>query len=122
MVPPILGAVKTSSHDASNLPRAIVSFFSHLATDPQAVARCFTEDAVVLDERREHYGSAAIAAWNADVIAKYACTTEPVSSQTIGAQTTVTANVSGNFPASPIRLRFRFTVAGDLIIRLEISP
>ncbi|HDV6319178.1 TPA: nuclear transport factor 2 family protein [Burkholderia multivorans] len=114
--------MKTSSHDASNLPRAIVSFFSHLATHPQAVARCFTEDAVVLDEGREHYGSAAIAAWNADVIAKYACTTEPVSSQTIGAQTTVTANVSGNFPGSPIRLRFRFTVAGDLIIRLEISP
>lgn len=99
-----------------------MSFFSHLASDPQAVARCFTEDAVVLDEGREHYGSAAIAAWNADVIAKYACTTEPVSSQTIGAQTTVIANVSGNFPGSPIRLRFRFTVAGDLIIRLEISP
>ncbi|MBU9628397.1 nuclear transport factor 2 family protein [Burkholderia multivorans] len=114
--------MKTSSYDASNLPRAIVSFFSHLATDSQAVARCFTEDAVVLDEGREHYGSAAIAAWNADVIAKYACTTEPVSSQTIGAQTTVTANVSGNFLGSPIRLRFRFTVAGDLIIRLEISP
>ncbi|PRF42466.1 nuclear transport factor 2 family protein [Burkholderia multivorans] len=114
--------MKTSSYDASNLPRAIVCFFSHLASDPQAVARCFTEDAVVLDEGHEHYGSAAIAAWNADVIAKYACTTEPVSSQTIGAQTTVIANVSGNFPGSPIRLRFRFAVAGDLIIRLEISP
>lgn len=55
-------------------------------------------------------------------MAKYECTTEPVSWQTIGAQRTVIANVSGNFPGSPIRLRFRFTVAGDLIIRLRIWP
>lgn len=100
----------------------IASFFARDAGDPQELARCFTEDGVVLDEGGLHRGRAAIAAWNAEVVAKYGFATKPLSAETIGPRTTVTAEVSGAFPGSPIQLRFGFTVAGDLISQLEIRP
>jgi hypothetical protein len=100
----------------------IVSFFTNETKDPQAVARCFTEDATVRDEEHEHRGRAAIAAWNADVVAKYGFASETLSAESVGVRTTVTVKVSGNFPGSPVQLRFAFTVAGDLISRLEIAP
>lgn len=76
----------------------------------------------MLDEGHEHYGRAAIAAWNADVVARYKLTTEPIAADTVGARTTVTARIAGDFPGSPIQLRLRFTVSDDLISRLEIAP
>ncbi len=48
-------------------------------------------------------------------------TTDPQAADAAGARTTVTAQVSGNFPGSPAQLRFAFTVAGHLITRLEIG-
>ncbi|MBX3234277.1 MAG: nuclear transport factor 2 family protein [Labilithrix sp.] len=101
----------------------IASYFAHEATDPQAVARCFTEDAVVVDERQEHRGRAAIAAWNAAAVAKFGITTQVLAIEDEdGAHTTVRAKVSGTFPGSPIELLFRFTLQGALIARLEIAP
>lgn len=107
---------------ALKLPAPVASFFAHESNDPQAVARCFSEDAVVRDEGQQHRGRSAIAAWNADVVRKYQFKSEPLAAETSGAATTVTARVSGSFPGSPVQLRFRFTVAGELISRLEIAP
>ena len=52
------------------LPEPIASYFAHEASDPRAVARAFSDDALVYDEGHEHRGRAAIAAWNADVIGR----------------------------------------------------
>lgn len=103
------------------LAAPIAGYFAHEATDPVAVARCFTEDAVVADERREHRGRAAIAAWNAAAVANYGMKTEVLAAQTDGPCTTVRVKVTGTFPGSPASLQFRFTLADDLIARLEIS-
>ncbi len=97
-------------------------YFANEAKGPEAVARGFTEDAVVLDESHEHRGRAAIAAWTTRSNAKYTFTTEPLRSSTEGDVITVTANVTGTFPGSPVELRFRFILQGDLIARLEIAP
>lgn len=104
------------------LPAPVARYFADETTGPEAVARCFTQDAVVLDERHEHRGRAAIAAWNAASNTKYSVTTEPLSSSTEADVITVTAKVTGTFPGSPIELRFRFRVEADLIARLEITP
>ncbi|ADO70187.1 nuclear transport factor 2 family protein [Stigmatella aurantiaca] len=114
--------MQTNPSTSLKLLAPIASFFAHETTDPQAVARCFSEGAVVLDEGHEHQGRAAIAAWNAAVVAKYKFTTEPLTAETIGDRTTVTARVAGSFPSSPAQLRLQFTVTGDLITRLEIAP
>lgn len=34
----------------------------------------------------------------------------------------VTAHLTGNFPGSPVDLRYAFTLSGDKIARLEIVP
>lgn len=115
-------AMQTKPAVSLKLLAPIASFFTHETTDPQAVAQCFSDEAVVCDEGHEHHGRAAIAAWNAVVVGKYKFTSEPLSAETVGAETTVTARVTGSFPGSPVRLRFRFTVIGDLISRLEIAP
>ncbi|HEY4180168.1 MAG TPA: nuclear transport factor 2 family protein [Kofleriaceae bacterium] len=99
------------------LPDPIKRFFA-----PEATAACFADDAVVVDEKETHRGRPAIAAWSADAIAKYHHTTVPLSVESHGTETVVTARVTGTFPGSPVELRYRFTVAGDLITRLEVTP
>ena len=56
-----------TSHQTPNLSVPIVCFFTHEIIDLQATARRFTEEAVMLDEGREHHNRAIIAAW-ADVL------------------------------------------------------
>lgn len=104
------------------LPAPIARYFAHEATDAEALARCFTEDGVVADEHREHRGRAAIAAWNAAAVATYQMASEVVAVAAEPGGTVVRARVRGAFPGSPLELRFRFTLAGDLIRRLEIAP
>ena len=50
-----------------NLPEPIAAYFQADRQDPDAVARCFTAQAVVKDENRTHTGLAAIRAWKAKV-------------------------------------------------------
>jgi hypothetical protein len=107
---------------APHLPAAVAGYFRHETSDAHAVARCFTEDALVVDEHQEHRGRAAIAAWNAAALAKVSFSTQLLSSEVAGPETIVRARVSGGFPGSPIELRFRFTLKDDLIARLEIAP
>ena len=103
------------------LPPPIAAYFAADHLDADAVARCFGVDAVVVDEGRTRHGRAAIVHWNADATAKYHYTTEPSSLQTSGRETVVTARVVGDFPGSPAMLRYRFTLEGDAIARLEIT-
>lgn len=113
--------MQSNATTRQELPAPVAGYFAHETTDPNAVARCFTEDAVVVDERNEHRGRAAIAAWHAAAVASYGMTTEVLAAQSDGPRTTVRARVSGSFPGSPIELQFRFTLAANLIARLEIS-
>ncbi|WP_223643666.1 nuclear transport factor 2 family protein [Corallococcus sp. EGB] len=114
--------MQTTPDQLPSLPAPIAGYFAHEKTSPAAVARCFTDDAVVVDERREHRGRAAIEAWNAAANSKYKFTTTLLAVEFDGPRTTVRANIAGNFPGSPVELRFRFTLAGGLITRLEIAP
>ena len=114
--------MQTTPKQPPGLPAPIAEYFTHETTSPAAVARCFTDDALVVDERQEHRGRAAIEAWNAAAHGRYKLTTELLAAEFDGPRTTVRANVTGNFPGSPIQLRFRFTLEGGLITRLEIAP
>ncbi len=104
-----------------SLPQAVADYFANEPTDEAALARCFTEDAVVIDERAEHRGLAAIARWKRESSARYRFTVEVRSTSGTGDAPTVVGKVSGNFPGSPIDLRYRFTLADARIARLEIG-
>src|SRR5262245_23989311 len=104
-----------------NLPSSIAAYFEADTGDAARVAQCFTERAVVIDERREHRGRAAIARWKAEATAKYHYTSEPIEIETTGQEVTVIARLVGDFPGSPVELRHHFTLEGNRIARLEIS-
>jgi ketosteroid isomerase-like protein len=111
----------TNADTPVDLPAPIAVYFTTDAADASGVARCFTENAVVIDERREHQGRQAIARWKNEATSKYHYTSEPLTVDVSGAYVTVITRVTGEFPGSPIELRYRFTLEGDKIASLEIT-
>jgi hypothetical protein len=88
--------------------------------DTEALARCFAENAVVRDEGKTIIGLAAIKRWKAETGKKYQHTVEPLASVQKDGKTIVTNRLTGNFPGSPIELRFIFGLDGEKIVSLEI--
>jgi len=105
-----------------DLPEPIAAYFAADRLDSEAVAQCFTKDAVVKDEGRLHTGRASIRQWKAEASAKYQYTCEPFRSEQKGGVTEVTCHLTGNFPGSPIDLRFLFRLERGKIANLEIIP
>lgn len=105
------------------LPTAIAGYFAaDRDRDATALAQHFTEDAVVKDEGKLHKGREAIQAWMSQSWTKYSATTAPFAIAGQGLATVVTSHVTGDFPGSPVDLRFRFVLEGDLIAQLEVTP
>ena len=105
-----------------NLPKPIAAYFIADDVDGEAVSQCFTESAVVKDEGHTHKGRAAIKAWKTDASAKYEYTSEPIACEEKDGKTIVTCHLVGNFPGSPVDLRFFFKLEGDKIKSLEVIP
>lgn len=105
-----------------NLPEPITAYFEADRLGAPAVARCFAADATVVDEGRRIAGREAIEQWKAAATTTYRYTTDPVSIERSGGLHVVTGRVTGDFPGSPIDLRYRFRLAGGLIASLEITP
>src|SRR5437762_1131033 len=104
------------------LPERIAAYFTADKGDSQAVAQCFTENAVVMDEGHTHRGWAAIKQWKTDASARYQYTSEPFACEQKDGKVIVTSRLTGNFPGSPVNLRFIFGLEGDQIASLEITP
>ena len=112
----------TKTVEPIDLPAPVAAYFAADTTDAEAVAQCFTDGAVVIDERQKYRGRPAIARWKAGASAKFRYTVERLGAHVTGNQTTVTGRVTGDFPGSPVDLQYRFTLEGDKIARLEIAP
>jgi len=104
------------------LPEPLSGYFAAAnAHDPDRVADCFAADAVVHDEGLDIRGRDAIRAWAETTSRKYHHRTDPSAVEEVAGRTVVTARVTGNFPGSPIDLRFHFKLAGRQIAGLEIG-
>lgn len=104
------------------LPKPIADYFAADAADGAAVAKCFTADAVVIDEKQTYRGREAIARWKTEASAKYDYVSKPVAVDDRDERIVVTARLTGNFPGSPVNLHYAFTLTGNEIARLEITP
>ena len=91
------------------------------AQDIEAVTANFSESAVVRDEGRNRQGIAAIRQWAVEVSKKYGPTVETLDIAQADGRMILTGRVTGNFPGSPVELRYVFTLNGGKIERLEIS-
>jgi len=105
-----------------HLPPAIDLYVkAENAGDVESLSECFAPDAIVRDEGRTYEGLAAIKQWKAETKKKYQHTVEPLASLQKGDKTIVTNRLTGNFPGSPIEVRFVFRLEGDKIASLEIG-
>ena len=104
-----------------DIPEAIAAYFDADKRDPEVVARCFTTQAVVKDEGQTHSGRAAIKKWKAAASAKYSYTSEPFAVEGSEGRYIVTSRLTGNFPGSPIDLRYAFRLERGKIASLEIK-
>lgn len=105
-----------------NLPEPVAAYFIADEADGEAVARCFVDDAVVKDEGHTYHGRAAIKKWKDDVSTKYVYTCEQLASEQKDGKVVVTCRLTGNFPGSPVDLRFFFELMGEKIASLEVLP
>ena len=105
-----------------SLPKPIAAYFTADSGDGETVSRCFTENAIVKDEGHTHKGRAAIKKWKTDASAKYQYTSEPLACEEKDGKTVVTSHLVGNFPGSPVDLRYFFKLEGDKIASLEVMP
>ena len=104
------------------LPKAIDAYFEADRTgSPDAIAATFTENGIVKDKGEIHRGRDAIRAWMADEAQQYSYAVEPFLIATENGRTQVTAHTVGDFPGSPIDLRFIFVLADDQVAELEIT-
>ena len=104
-----------------HLPDTVTAYFAADRQGADAVARYFTMQGVVKDEGRTYTGPDAIKAWKLAASSAYAYTSVPLAVERHNGVCLVTCRVAGNFPGSPIELRYGFRLERGLIASLEIS-
>lgn len=103
------------------LPKVIAAYFAaDKNADAQAISDCFTDAAIVIDEGNTYAGRHAIRQWMANTSTQYTYTTAPFAVNQEGGRTVVTSHLVGDFPGSPVDLRYLFKLEGDKIAGLEI--
>ena len=105
-----------------NLPGPIANYFAADENGAERLSQCFTEDAVVKDEGHTYNGRAEIKEWKARASEQYQYTSEPLALNQEDRKAVVTSLLTGNFPGSPVNLRFIFELDGEKIKSLEIIP
>lgn len=105
-----------------DLPAPIAAYFvADREADPSAISRHFAQDAIVKDEGHTYKGREAIRRWKAASSKQYSYRAEPIALTDEAGRSIVTAHLTGNFPGSPVDLRYRFALDGGLIAEMEIG-
>lgn len=103
-----------------NLPIAIADLTQAQNNfDSVAYANCFSETAVVFDEGKTHQGRKEIQQWIKKANEEYQSLMKPL--EYVATKEMLKAEVSGNFPGSPIVLTYHFKLKDGLIQSLTIS-
>ena len=103
----------------TNEQALIDRYFTLATSDRDAYLAQFADDAVVEDEGHLHQGIDAIRGWRTSVPAVVYRIRE---TESVAAGHRVVAEISGDFPGSPVTLAFNFVFSGEKIISLAIRP
>ncbi|OYX16515.1 MAG: hypothetical protein B7Z07_02600 [Sphingomonadales bacterium 32-67-7] len=105
-----------------SLPAPLKTYFdAGNGQNIEEITRCFAPDARVLDEGEWRQGHEDIARWAREAREKYNFTSTPLALEGPAHEPIVTARVEGNFPGSPIELRYRFALMDGKIASLSIA-
>lgn len=108
---------------AIELPKPIAGYFeADKGLSSEVIAACFTPAAVVKDEGHTYTGRDAIRRWKDESSAKYSYTSEPISIVEEEGRIVVASHLAGDFPGSPVDLRYFFVLDGEKISELEVIP
>jgi hypothetical protein len=88
--------------------------------DVEALSECFVSNATVRDESHTYQGLAAIREWKADTKKKYSHSIAPLEVSDRDGKVILKAQLTGNFPGSPVTLEFSFVLSDGKIASLEI--
>jgi len=88
-------------------------------SDATTYAACFSETATVLDEGHTYQGRSAIENWIDNANKQFKTVMKPVDY--VDTENILQAEVSGDFPGSPVVLSYHFTFENNLIRSLKIT-
>ena len=108
----------------TEMPGPVSRYFEHDARrDIDAIVALFADDATVIDEGETRTGIAEIRTWQLGPASAYTYRTELRDTEQLGANRYLaTGRLTGNFPGSPVNLRFCFHLERGKIASLEIQP
>ena len=103
-----------------NLPKEIADLVTAQNNfDSSAYADCFSETAVVFDEGHTHNGKTEIENWIEKANQTYKAVMKPLEYS--ANEQTLAAEISGNFPGSPLVLKYQFELKDGQIQSLKIA-
>lgn len=106
---------------SAKLPETVQAYVeAYNARNREAAVACFSENALVHDEGKEHRGHRAIGEWIGETLEKYRPLLTPGKFEGGDRKPVLAVTVSGSFPGSPITLAFRFTIESGRIAELNI--
>ena len=94
---------------------------AHNAQDASAFAACFSDDAVVRDEGRTHFGRDAVRAWFEIVSRKYQAMLHVSELATQDGEPVLRGKVSGDFAGSPLDMDYYLALEEGKIVALKIA-
>jgi ketosteroid isomerase-like protein len=89
--------------------------------DVESILSCFSNDALVRDEREEFHGKKSIEGWIVKTIGKYKFQFKPLSLNDHDTEVVVSMEVSGTFDGSPVTLDYHFAIEDDKILSLSVK-
>ena len=110
---------------STNMPEAVEIFMETMNTaETEKLVSCLASEAVLFDpgENNEISGINAIKAFVTDSKEKFDLCTTVIDATTTAEGTKVMALTKGNFPGSPQKFSYEFTVDHGLIQSINILP
>lgn len=110
---------------STNMPEAVEIFMETMNTaETEKLVSCLASEAVLFDpgENNEISGINAIKAFVTDSKEKFDLCTTVIDATTTAEGTKVMALTKGNFPGSPQKFSYEFTVEHGLIQSINILP
>lgn len=105
-----------------NLPDVIQDLVkAQNSADSAAFANCFSNSSKVFDEGKSYTGKVEIKNWIEAATKEYEAVMKPIDFKGNNEKGVLQAEVSGNFPGSPIVLSYNFEFEGELIDYLKIT-
>jgi hypothetical protein len=106
-----------------SLPGAVARYFeASNRFDAESAAACFAPNAIVRDEGHTQVGRDAIKVWVSQTSENYRPQTTVIGARENGDKMTLDVRVVGQFPGSPVDLKFEFSLRNDAIVQLTIQP